>query len=102
MIGQQRTDLECATADELALRGLGDFQRAQMRDTDTRVHDLFKHLREVLEILEQLMLHPRTPNVPKPTERPKFNQHVGWCRFLACETPGRWRRINTRFGSHLA
>jgi hypothetical protein len=47
-----------------------------MRDTDPRVHDLFKHLREALEILEQLMLHPRTPNVPKPTERSKFNQHV--------------------------
>jgi hypothetical protein len=36
----------------LAVRGLGDFQRAQMRVTDPRIHELFRHLRQTLEILE--------------------------------------------------
>lgn len=40
------------------MRGLGAFQRAQMRDSDPRVNDLFIHLRQALDALEQIMLRP--------------------------------------------
>ena len=35
------------------MRGLGDFQRAQMRDANSRIPDLFSHIRQVIDILEQ-------------------------------------------------
>ena len=40
------------------MRGLGDFQRAQMRDVDPRVAELFGHLRRALDTFEQIMLRP--------------------------------------------
>jgi len=43
---------------EQPMRGFGDFQRSQMRDTDPRVHQLFGHLRQAVDILEQLVLRP--------------------------------------------
>lgn len=43
------------------MRGLGAFQRAQMRDTDPRVHELFIHLHQALDALEQMMLRPHWP-----------------------------------------
>jgi excisionase family DNA binding protein len=51
----------------MEMRGLGDFQRAQMRDIDPRVAELFGHLRRALDTLEQIMLRPRQRNVePRP------------------------------------
>ena len=35
------------------MRGLGDFQRAQMRDANSRIPDLFSHIRQVIDILER-------------------------------------------------
>lgn len=43
------------------MRGLGAFQRAQMRDTDPRIHELFVHLRQALDVFEQIMLRPHRP-----------------------------------------
>ena len=43
------------------MRGLGAFQRAQMRDTDPRIHELFVHLRHALDTFEQIMLRPQRP-----------------------------------------
>lgn len=50
------------------MRGFGAFQRAQMRDTDPRVHQLFNHVRQAVDLLEQLVLRPAA--VPAP-EQPK-------------------------------
>jgi hypothetical protein len=36
------------------MRGLGDFQHAQMRGADSRIPDLFSHIRHVIDILEQI------------------------------------------------
>jgi excisionase family DNA binding protein len=43
------------------MKGLGDFQRAQMRDIDPRVGEFFGHLRRALDALEQIMLRPHRP-----------------------------------------
>ena len=43
------------------MRGLGDFQRAQMRDADTRLPELFGHLRHAIDLLEQITLRPHRP-----------------------------------------
>ena len=60
------------------MRGLGDFQRAQMRERDPRINDLFNHIRQAVDILGQLMLRPHTipPNEearPKETEKHVIN-----------------------------
>ena len=43
------------------MRGLGDFQRAQMRDADFRIPELFSHIRQVIDILEQILQRPHRP-----------------------------------------
>ena len=43
------------------MRGLGDFQRRQMRDADPRVGDFFNRVREAIDVLEQIMLRPYHP-----------------------------------------
>jgi excisionase family DNA binding protein len=43
------------------MRGLGDFQHAQMRDADSRIPDLFSHIRHVIDILEQILQRPHRP-----------------------------------------
>lgn len=51
------------------MRGFGSFQRAQMRNVDPRVGDLFDHLRGAVDILEQVMLRPHerpTAEQPEP------------------------------------
>ena len=48
------------------MRGLGAFQRAQMRDVDPRVAELFGHLRRAFDTFEQIMLRPhRSSTEPK-------------------------------------
>jgi excisionase family DNA binding protein len=51
------------------MRGFGRFQRAQMRNVDPRVGQLFDHLRGAVDILEQVMLRPHdqaAAGQPKP------------------------------------
>jgi excisionase family DNA binding protein len=43
------------------MRGLGDFQRSQMRDADSRISDLLGHLRHAIDVLEQIMMRPHKP-----------------------------------------
>jgi excisionase family DNA binding protein len=62
--------------------GLGEYRRAQMKRVDPRVSELFHHLRNAIDILEQIALHPYslpTPNPPfqarpeKPADPPPPN-----------------------------
>ena len=53
------------------MRGLGDFQRSQMRNIDPRVHQLFGHVRQTVDLLEQLMLHPWPNPTPGPERQPR-------------------------------
>jgi len=60
------------------MRGFGDFQRAQMRHrADPRVTEVFKHIRQTIDALEQLVfssaVSPQTAEEVKPiiTEVPK-------------------------------
>ena len=41
------------------MRGLGDFQRSQMKQKDPRVTEFFSHLRKARDTLEQLSCGPR-------------------------------------------
>jgi excisionase family DNA binding protein len=43
------------------MRGLGDFQRAQMRDIDSRIPELFGHVRQAIDLLERITLQPYRP-----------------------------------------
>jgi len=43
------------------MRGLGGFQHAQMRDADSRIPDLFSHIRHVIDILERILQRPHRP-----------------------------------------
>jgi hypothetical protein len=36
----------------------GDFQRLQMKHVDSRMGELFRHLRRAIDVLEQITLHP--------------------------------------------
>jgi excisionase family DNA binding protein len=68
------------------MRGLGDFQRAQMKRTDPRIIELFRHLREAVDILERLALEsvpvaeppksahevPRTKSQPEKIDNTKL------------------------------
>lgn len=51
------------------MRGFGDFQRAQMKRSDPRIAELFRHVRDAIDILERLALElaPISP----PLEAPK-------------------------------
>jgi excisionase family DNA binding protein len=47
------------------MRGLGDYQPAQMKGTDPRLTRLFHCTRKLIDILEQITLHPHTtPDQP--------------------------------------
>lgn len=58
------------------MRGLGDFQRAQMKQRDRRIAELFHHAREAIDLLEDITLYPFVPPVsekpkaPEPEKRP--------------------------------
>ena len=43
------------------MRGFGKFQQAQMKRVDTRIPDLFRHIRSSVDILEQIILQPYQP-----------------------------------------
>jgi excisionase family DNA binding protein len=48
----------------MIMRGFGDFQRAQMRrQVDPRISEVFKHIRQTVDALEQLILS----SVPRQT-----------------------------------
>jgi excisionase family DNA binding protein len=57
------------------MRGLGDFQQRQMKRGDPRVQQLFSHLRQILDILEDMAIHPHhhpetgQPSSPAPTPK---------------------------------
>ena len=53
------------------MRGLGDFQRGQMRQGDPRIREVFSRLRQILDLFEDIANHPYRPHEPetKP-ERP--------------------------------
>jgi excisionase family DNA binding protein len=50
------------------MRGLGKFQLAQMKAGDPRVPQLFRVLRDALDLLEEISLHPHqaAPSPPDP------------------------------------
>jgi hypothetical protein len=55
------------------MRGLGAFQQAQMKRGDPGLPELFRQLRYVLDIVEQVMMHPHAPPVheqPVTTKAP--------------------------------
>jgi hypothetical protein len=52
------------------VRGLGDFQRAQMRRGDPRIRRLFSLLRELLDTAEDIYNNPHQPSVPAPPPAP--------------------------------
>ena len=58
------------------MRGLGDFQRSQMKQKDPRVTEFFSHLRKARDTLEQIVLRPSPAEQhPEPrSEKPK--QHI--------------------------
>ena len=75
------------------MRGLGDFQRAQMRDADLRISDLLGHLRHAIDVLEQIMLRPYRPaaELKRVTEvEPKSPARQSRRQTLSC--PIRLRR----------
>jgi excisionase family DNA binding protein len=53
------------------MRGLGEFQRAQMKHTDPRVSELFDHLRRAIDVLEEIVMHPYSRPVPDSAVEPK-------------------------------
>lgn len=46
------------------MRGLGDFQRRQMMHGDPRVRQVFSRLRQLLDLLEDIVGHPYQPIEP--------------------------------------
>jgi hypothetical protein len=49
------------------MRGLGDFQRSQIKDVDQRIGRLFRTLRDAIDILEDMLLHPYKPRTEEPS-----------------------------------
>jgi len=47
------------------MRGLGEFQRAQMKHSDPRINEMFDHLRRAVDVLEQM-----TPALSRSAESP--------------------------------
>jgi len=43
------------------MQGLGDFQRRQMKRGDPRVQEFFSHMRRILDLLEDIVMHPHNP-----------------------------------------
>jgi excisionase family DNA binding protein len=58
------------------MRGFGDYHRAVVAERlaktgDPRPLQLIRHLREALDVLEQMMVHPWTPPAPEPPPPPR-------------------------------
>jgi excisionase family DNA binding protein len=50
----------------------GDFQRPQIRCVDSRMGELFRHLRLAIDVLEQITLHPYLSSAPEgPPRKPR-------------------------------
>jgi excisionase family DNA binding protein len=59
------------------MRGLGDFQRRQMKRGDPRVHELFSHLRQIIDLLEDIVIHRhQQPEVPLQPSSPTPKHQV--------------------------
>src|SRR4030088_1378268 len=56
---------------EVAIGGFGLFQRAQMKRSDPRISEMFHHLRDAIDVIEQIMLHPYSPPVTDAPTQPK-------------------------------
>lgn len=60
------------------MRGMGDFQRAQMKHRDARVSAMAQHLRAAVDLWEEIQLYPfkkeepveAPPQVPPPARPP--------------------------------
>lgn len=55
------------------MRGMGDFQRAQMKHRDPRVSAMAQHLRAAVDLWEDIQLYPfkkEGPIAPAPTPPP--------------------------------
>jgi hypothetical protein len=50
------------------VRGLGDFQRGQIKHRDARINLLFHHLQQALDTLQDILAHPYEP--PATSGRP--------------------------------
>jgi excisionase family DNA binding protein len=53
------------------VRGLGQYQTGQMKDVDRRIGQLFHRLREVVDILEHMMLRPHSSPRQDQSVQPK-------------------------------
>lgn len=73
------------------MRGLGDFQRQQMKRGDPRVPRLFSHLRQILDLLEDMVIHPHQPPEPpqpsSPAPKPQVTTPVPISQAPAVQTP---------------
>ena len=52
------------------MRGLGDFQRRQMRKGDPRVREAFSRIRQLLDLFEDIVNHPYLPAASAPPPPP--------------------------------
>ena len=53
------------------MRGLGQFQINQMNKGDPRLPQLFRTLRSALDLLEDIVAHPRKEHDPAPEPKPE-------------------------------
>lgn len=57
------------------MRGMGDFQRAQMKHRDARVSAMAQHLRAAVDLWEEIQVYPfkrrRRPNRRHRHRRPR-------------------------------
>jgi excisionase family DNA binding protein len=63
------------------MRGPGDFQARQIRGNDPQVHRLFGHVRQAVDIVEQLMLRQR----PEPMK--EQSSATGMAKDAVDQTP---------------
>jgi excisionase family DNA binding protein len=52
------------------MRGMGDFQRAQMKHRDARVRAMAQHLRAAVDLWEEIQLYPFKKEEPTEPPRP--------------------------------
>ena len=50
------------------MRGLGDFQRSQMKNDDPRMTEFFRCLRNAVDMLEQIVLRSSSPAAEQQLE----------------------------------
>lgn len=54
------------------MRGFGTFQQSQMKQSDARIPEMFGHVRAALDVLEQIMLRPYSPETPEQPSSDKL------------------------------